>query len=267
AGTEGAIYVSFDDGDHWQSLQLNLPATSMRDLVVHGDDVVVGTHGRSFWILDDITPVRQLDAKVAQSQAHLFRPQETYRIRRSTNTDTPLPLGTPAGQNPPDGAIINYYLQAAASGPATLEIFDPAGKLVRRFASSDKPEPINPNDFAIPMYWVRPPQNLSAGGGMHRFVWDLRYPSPQSLDPEFPISAIPYATPLSPQGPAAVPGNYTVKLTAGGESYVQPLTVKMDPRVRTPAAGLAKQFALESRIAEAMNRVYEVVQEIRTLRK
>ena len=266
AGTEGAIYVSFDDGDHWQSLQLNLPATSMRDLVVHGDDIVVGTHGRSFWILDDITPLRQLDAKVAQSPAHLFRPQLTYRVRRSTNTDTPLPLDTPAGQNPPDGAIINYYLQSAASGPVLLEIFDSAGKLARRFASNEKPEPINEKDFAIPMYWVRPPQIPSAAAGMHRFVWDLRYPAPHSLEPEFPISAIPHDTPLSPQGPAALPGNYTVKLTVGGQSYMQPLTLKMDPRVKTPAAGLALQFALESRIAAAMNRNYEAVQEIRKLR-
>src|SRR5262249_41825367 len=146
-------------------------------------------------------------------------------------------------------------------------IFDSAGKLVRRFASTDKPEPVNPNDFAIPMYWVRPPQILSAGAGMRRFVWGLRFLAPPSLDPEFPVSAIPHDTPLSPQGPAALPGNYSVKLTAAGRSFVQPLTVKMDPRVKTPANGLAGQFALESRIAEAMNRAYQAVQEIRTLRK
>src|SRR5262249_55814587 len=123
AGTERGVYVSFDDGDHWQSLRLNLPASSVRDLAVHGDDLVAGTHGRSFWILDDIPPLRQISTGVAASSAHLFRPQQAIRFRHTTGTDTPLPPEVPAGQNPPDGAIMNYYLQSAASGPVTLEVF------------------------------------------------------------------------------------------------------------------------------------------------
>jgi hypothetical protein len=266
AGTERAVYVSFDDGDHWQSLQLNLPATSVRDLVIHGDDVVVGTHGRSFWILDNITPLRQFDAGVTRAQAHLFRPQVAYRVRRSTNTDTPLPPEVPAGLNPPDGAIIDYVLQSPPPGPIVLEIFDSTGKSVRRFASDDKPEPVNENEWAIPTYWMRPPRILSAEPGMHRFVWDLHYPTPKALDPEYPISAIPHDTPQVPLGPPALPGTYTVNLTAGGKTFIQPLTVKIDLRVKTPIAGLTQQFALESRIGAAMNRDYAAVQEVRSLR-
>src|SRR6185369_11512628 len=124
AGSERAVYVSFDDGANWQPLRLNMPATSIRDLVVHRDDIVVGTHGRSFWILDDITPLRQIDASVASSDAFLFAPQTAVRIQRNVNTDTPLPPEEPAGQNPPDGAIINYYLKQDASEPVVLEVFD-----------------------------------------------------------------------------------------------------------------------------------------------
>src|SRR5262249_55513228 len=142
AGTERAVFVSFNDGDDWQPLRLNMPATSIRDLVVHGDDIVVGTHGRSLWILDDITPLRQLDAQAATADVHLFRPQTAYRVRGNVNTDTPLPPEEPAGQNPPDGAIVNYYLKADSSGPVTLEILDDKGKLVRRYSSADKPEPV-----------------------------------------------------------------------------------------------------------------------------
>src|SRR5262249_770512 len=153
-------YVSFDDGDHWQSLQMNLPSTSIRDLVVHGDDIVVGTHGRSFWILDDITSLRQIDTSIAGADAHLFAPQLTYRVRRNNNTDTPLPPEIPAGQNPPDGAIFDYTLKSAASEPVTLEITDSAGKLVRRFSSADKPEVVNPDEINIPTYWIRPARTL-----------------------------------------------------------------------------------------------------------
>ncbi|PYT21219.1 MAG: hypothetical protein DMG57_39370 [Acidobacteria bacterium] len=159
AGTERAVYVSFNDGDDWQSLRLNMPATAIRDLVIHDDDLVVGTHGRSFWILDDISPLRELSAKKAESDARLFRPRLTYRVRRNQNTDTPLPPEEPAGQNPPDGAIIYYSLTSAPEEPVTLEILDAAGKLVRRYSSADKPEPIE-KDLNVPTYWVRPPRIL-----------------------------------------------------------------------------------------------------------
>jgi len=266
AGTEGSVYLSFDDGDHWQSLQLNLPHTSMRDLTIHQDDLVVGTHGRSFWILDDLTPLRQLSAAVANADAYLFRPEVTYRVQRNTNTDTPLPPEEPAGQNPPDGAILDYYLKSAASGPVTLEILDRAGKLVRQFASTDKPEEVNPKELEVPLYWVKPPQTLSTQPGMHRFVWDLHYPPPDSLYHEYPISAIVHDTPRYPLGPTAVPGEYTVKLTVAGQEYSQPLTVNMDPRVEASAAELAKQFALETRIVSAMHEDFQALQQVNGVR-
>ena len=267
AGTERTVYVSFDDGDHWQSLRLNLPATSIRDLVVHQDDIVVGTHGRSFWILDNITPLRQSDAKLASSNAFLFAPQLTYRVRRNNNTDTPLPPEEPAGQNPPDGAMLDYVLKSAPIGPVLIEISDESGKLVRRFSSTDKPEPVNEKELNIPTYWIRPARILSTHAGMHRFVWDLHYPPPDSLEHEYPISAIYRDTPRIPLGPAVLPGKYTVKLTVDGASYTQPLMIKMDPRVKTTSDGLRQQFELEMKINEAMHRDYQTLQQVRSLRQ
>lgn len=269
AGTELGVYVSFDDGDHWQSLQLNLPASSVRDLIVHGDDIAVATHGRSFWILDDITPLRQIHAKVAASEAYLFKPQVTYRLRWNQNTDTPLPPEEPAGQNPPDGAILDYFLKSASSGPVALEILDHAGKQVRRFSSDDKPEITKQElekELHVPTYWVRMPKILSAEAGMHRFVWDLHYPFPGALSHDYPISAIYGDTPREPRGPVALPGQYTVKLTVAGKSYSQPLAIKMDPRIKTPPTGLAQQFTLAMQIAEAMHQDYTALQEVKKLR-
>jgi photosystem II stability/assembly factor-like uncharacterized protein len=267
AGTERTVYVSFDDGDHWQSLRLNLPASSIRDLVVHNDDIVVGTHGRSFWILDDITALRQLDDKSANAAAHLFAPQITYRIRNNNNTDTPLPPEEPAGKNPPDGAILDYTLKSAATGPVVIEISDAAGKIVRKFSSADQAEAVNPKELNIPTYWIRPFTKPSPEPGMHRFVWDLRYPAPKSLAQEYPISAIEHDTPRDPLGPAVLPGKYAVKLTANGETMTQPLVIKMDPRVKTGVEGLRDQFLLETKIADAMNRSYEAVQQVRAARE
>jgi photosystem II stability/assembly factor-like uncharacterized protein len=267
AGTERTVYVSFDDGDQWQSLRLNLPATSIRDLVVHQDDIVIGTHGRSFWILDNITPARQIDAKVAASDAYLFAPQLTYRVRRNNNTDTPLPPEEPAGQNPPDGAMIDYILKSDATGPVAIEISDESGKPVRHFSSTDKPEPVNEKELNIPTYWIRPVRILSTQAGMHRFVWDLHYPPPDSLEHEYPISAIYHDTPRTPLGPAILPGKYTVKLTVNGTSYTQPLFIKMDPRVKTTGDGLRQQFELEMKINEATHRDYQTLQQVRSLRQ
>ena len=228
-GTERAVFVSFNDGDDWLPLRLNMPATSIRDLVIHDDDVVVGTHGRSFWILDDITPLRQLDAKVAAAPAHLFKLQAAYRVVWNLNEDTPLPPEEPGGQNPPDGAIMNYYLGKPAAGPVTLEIFDDKEKLVRRYSSADKPARIDEGKLTIPSYWLRPPQILSGQAGSHRFVWDLRFPPGKGRKGGFTMAAIYRNTP-GPQGPMVAAGQYTVKLTVDGQSYVQPLTVKSDPR-------------------------------------
>jgi photosystem II stability/assembly factor-like uncharacterized protein len=268
AGTEGSIYVSFDEGENWQPLQLNLPHTSMRDLAIHGDDLIVGTHGRSFWILDDITPLRQLSAEIAKAPVTLYRPEEATRFRWNRNTDTPLPPDTPAGKNPPDGAILDYYLAAASNKPVTLEILDAENHLVRRYASTDKPEPLEKIAAAnpIPMYWVRTQQILSAEPGMHRFVWDMHYPPPSALNHEFPISAIVHDTPQLPLGAWAMPGKYTVKLTVDGKTFTQPLTIRIDPRIQTSEADLRKQFEMEAGIVEGMSESFEALQQVRTLR-
>ncbi len=271
AGTERTVYVSWDDGDHWQSLKMNLPPTSIRDLVIHHDDVVVGTHGRSFWILDNVTPLRQFSPEVADAPAHLFAPQLTYRVRRNNNTDTPLPPEEPAGQNPPDGAMIDYWLETgtktAASGPVTLEIVDAAsGRVVRHFSSHDKPEPVNAKELNVPMYWVRPARVLSVAAGMHRLIWDLTYPAPDVLEHDYPISAIYHDTPRTPLGAAVLPGQYKVVLTVGGKSYTQRLEIRMDPRVKTSPEDLRQQFELDRKIADALHKDYEALQQVRSLR-
>ncbi|HEY0528975.1 MAG TPA: hypothetical protein VGD02_09105, partial [Gemmatimonadaceae bacterium] len=264
AGTERATYFSLDDGDHWQPLRLNMPATSIRDLVVHDDDIVVGTHGRSFWILDDMTPLRQL-ATANASNVQLFKPKLTYRFRRNRNTDTPLPPEEPAGKNPPDGALIYYRLPANVKAPVTLEFADATRRVVRRFSSTDSVPPPE-TDLNVPSYWVRPPQMLSATAGSHRFVWDLHYPPPDVLSHDYPISAIYGDTPRFPLGPSVLPGTYTVKLTADGKSYEQPLTIKMDPRVRITAAGLALQHDLGVRLNDAIRRDFAALGEVRARR-
>src|SRR5208282_1302336 len=267
AGTERSVYVSWDDGDHWQSLKMNLPPTSIRDLVIHHDDVVVGTHGRSFWILDNITPLRQFSSEVANASAHLFKPQVTYRVRRNNNPDTPLPPEEPAGQNPPDGAMLDYWLKAAPSDPVTLEVIDAStGKTVRRFSSADKPEIVDPKELNVPMYWVRPARVPSTAPGMHRFLWDLTYPAPDVLDHDYPISAIFHDTPRYPLGATVLPGEYKVVLSVGGKSFTQTLEVKMDPRVKTSPADLRRQFELDRKVADALHRDYEALQQVRSLR-
>ncbi len=270
AGTETSVWVSFDDGDHWQSLQLNLPHTSMRDLWIHDNDLIVATHGRSFWILDDITPLRQISETVAKSEAHLFKPMPAYRVRRNTNTDTPLPPDEPAGQNPPDGAVLDYFIGSPASGPVTLEILDPRGKLVRRFSSADQPE-VTEAELAktlrVPLYWVRMPKILSADAGMRRWMWDLHYPAPESERHEYPISAVPHDTPPLPPGPTALPGQYTVRLSVNGHSSSAPLTVKMDPRVKATPAGLQQQFQMETRLAAMTNQTHEASTQARSVQE
>ena len=251
AGTETAVWMSNDDGDHWQSVQYNLPHTSMRDLAIEGNDLIVATHGRSFWILDDISPLRQFDAANSQSEALLFKPGAAYRVRRSTNTDTPIPADEPAGENPPDGALIDYALPGSPAGPVTLEILDASNKVVRRYASDDKPE-VTRDEMEkqlIPMYWLRMPQTLPGTAGMHRWVWDLRCTTPTATRYEYPISAVPHDTPRTPQGPLALPGTYTVRLTANGKTLTAPLTIRMDPRVTASRADLESLFKLESQLA------------------
>ena len=268
AGTENSVWVSFDDGDHWQSLQLNLPHTSMRDLWIHDNDLIVATHGRSFWILDDITPLREVAASFSAADAHLFTPAPAYRVQRDTNTDTPLPPDEPAAANPPNGVIVDYYLSRDASAPITIEILDAHGKLVRKFSSDDKPD-VSEADLKkqlIPLYWLRPFRALPSDAGMHRWVWDLHYPAPASPRHEYPIAAIPGDTPRYPLGPTALPGAYTARLTANGKSYTTPFTVKMDPRVQISAAGLEKKFQLEMRLASLLSQTSRAVMQAGSIR-
>jgi photosystem II stability/assembly factor-like uncharacterized protein len=269
AGTETGVWVSFDDGDHWQSLQLNLPHTSMRDLWIQDNDLIVATHGRSFWTLDDIAPLRQITESVANSSAFLFKPEPAYRTRRDTNTDTPIPPDEPAGQNPPVGAILDYFFARPASGAVTLEILDAQDKLVRTFSSMDRPEATKAqlSKQLIPLYWLRPPKILSADAGMHRWVWDLHYPAPTPTRHEYPIAAVPHDTPRFPLGPRALPGKYTVRLIANGSVYTAQLTVKMDPRVKIPALGLEQQFHLQTRLASVLTRSSEAVLQARSIRE
>ncbi len=268
AGTEGSVYVSFNDGDDWQPLQLNLPHTSMRDLNIHGDDLIVATHGRSFWILDDFAPLRQLNDEVAKPAAHLFTPQKAIRFRWNRNPDTPLPPEFPAGKNPPDGAIIDYYLASAAKDPLTLEIFDSQNHLVRCFSSTDKPIPMEKlaAENPIPMYWVRPEQILSAEPGMHRFVWNLHYAPPDALEHEFPISAIYRDTPRYPLGSWVLPGAYTAKLSSGSWSFSKTLSVEMDPRIKTPPIALHRQFEMETGAVAGMNESFASLARVKSVR-
>jgi photosystem II stability/assembly factor-like uncharacterized protein len=264
AGTEQAVYVSFDDGDSWQPLRLNMPATSIRDLIVKGDDLAVATHGRGFWILDDITPLREIDDGIAAEEAHLFRPQQAIRTRWNTYTDTPLPPDEPTGQNRPDGAIVDYLLKSPAE--VAVAILDASGKVVRSYSSKDKQEPIM-DDGNVPRWWIRPPQVPSGEAGLHRLVWDLHYPAPPVLEGGYPIAAVPGNTPKEPRGPWAPPGNYTVKLTAGGKALTQSLRLMMDPRVKTGAADLQRQFTLSQRLAEAMRENFHALEQVRKARK
>lgn len=270
AGTETAVWVSFDEGDHWQSLQLNLPHTSVRDLLIHDDDLIVATHGRAFWILDDLTPLRQLTPELVNSatQARLFKPELAYRVRRDTNTDTPIPPDEPAGENPPNGGIIDYLLPKPATG-VTLEILDSQGKLVRRYSSTDKPEQTEAEleKQLIPLYWLRKQKAVAGDAGMYRWVWDLRYPPPVSSEHAYPIAAVPHDTPRYPLGPLVLPGTYTVRLTAGGVTQTSELIVKMDPRVKVTSAELQKQLDTEIQLASDVTKASHAVMQARSVRE
>jgi photosystem II stability/assembly factor-like uncharacterized protein len=262
AGTEQAVHVSFDDGESWQPLRLNMPATSIRDLVVKDDDLVVGTHGRSFWILDDITPLRQLTPAAMLEPAVLFRPQEARRFRWNKNTDTPLPPEEPAGQNPPDGAILHYLLKTPAAGSVRLEVLDGAGAVVRKYQSDDPPEPLV-EGRNIQDDWIRPPQVLSAQAGLHRFVWDLHHPPPAAAAFSYPISAVHRDTPREPRGAWAVPGAYTVRLTVDGRVLTQPLRLEMDPRVKASTEDLRAQLDRSREVALDMARTRDALERVR----
>jgi hypothetical protein len=252
AATENGVYVSFDGGVRWQSLQQNLPHTSVRDLIVHDNDLVVATHGRGFWILDDVEPLRELAGGAAAP--HLFTPEHAYRVRRSTNTDTPLPPEEPSGQNPPDGAIVDYAL-ASPANRVVLSFYDTQGRLERRYSSDDAaPAPIPHLDK--PAYWERPFVRPATSAGMHRFVWDLRETAPRSTVQDLPISAVPHDTPRTPEGPLVTPGTYVVRLSIDGKISEQRFVVLMDPRVSISHEALAMQYSLSRRLESLMNRSF-----------
>ncbi len=248
AGTAEGVFVSFDDGGHWQSLELDLPQAWVRDLLVHGDDLIAATQGRAIWVLDDVTPLRQLASAVSGGQsvptllrepAHLFTPEVAWRVHPDNNRDTPLPPETPIGRNPPAGVPIDYWLGHGVRGPVSLEIRDAAGALVRRFSSDEKPETV-PADRYFDAEWLRPEQRLAATPGMHRFVWNLRRARPRAIRYEYSIRAVfGEDTPTEVEGAFVLPGRYTVELKTSAGAYRAPLTIRLDPRVRTSAADLA----------------------------
>ena len=240
AGTESQVWYSLDDGDHWTSLRLNMPAQSIRDLIIKDADVALGTHGRGFWILDDISALRQIPASGAKTQ--LFKPALATRVRYSMYTDTPVPPDEPMAENPPDGAVIDYFLAGDAKS-VTLDVVDASGRVVRHYSSDDKFEP--PHDTGNwPWYWYRPLHAIGTKAGVQRAVWDLHFAPPPVTNFSMPISATPYNTLPVPQGPFAAPGRYSVKLTVDGAVFTQPLTVRIDPRIKTPAAALKEQATL-----------------------
>ena len=268
AATEKSVWMSTDDGEHWSSLQLNLPHTSMRDLAIHDGDLIVATHGRAFWILDDIGPLRQDAAAFAHAEAMLLKPAAAVRVRQSTGTDTPIPPDEPAGRNPPTGAVLDYYLGHPPAGGVTLEISDSQGRLVRRVSSTD-PAPRTAEEAEhelIPAYWIRPAKPLGTGAGLHRFVWDLRYAAPRAAQRSYPISAVPGDTPRGPLGPLAVPGEYRVRLFVGTRHWDQPLTIEPDPRVRAAARDYSAQLDTARPLAEALDLSTAALLEARSLR-
>ena len=238
-GTEREVYFSIDEGENWQSLRMDMPASSVRDLVIKDDDLVVGTHGRSAWIMDNIEPLRQI-AKARSAGNYLFKPSLATRVRWNMFLDTPLPPEEPSGENPPDGTYLDYYLSENAS-EVSLEILDSDGDLIRKYASSDEPEFVDTTALPHPTYWIKPWQSLKAEAGHHRFVWDLRYPDPPGSDREFAISAVYMQTPSGPKGPYVHPGEYTVRLNVDGNTQTQKITVRLDPRVEIADSALQMQ--------------------------
>jgi photosystem II stability/assembly factor-like uncharacterized protein len=268
AATDAQVWVSYDDGEHWESLRLNMPAISVRDIAVkddstcHCSDLVIGTHGRGFWILDNITTLRQAAVARAADTPYLFAPPVALRVRFATNDPTPWPREMPAGENPLPGGIIDYRLARDASAPVTLQIRDASGTVVRRYSSADlelDPHPaLDPVAYNrvcqatpsapfcnVPLYWPAKPIRLHTRAGMHRFAWDLRMDplpreTPQEVNDEEATGAVPGRTYPQVDAPWAPPGAYRVELTVDGTTFTQPLTLRLDPRVRTPAPALGQ---------------------------
>ena len=280
AALDAGVFVSFDGGDQWQSLSLNMPAAWCRDLAIEQNNLIVATYGRALWALDDISPLRELAAHasdVTASNAYLFAPAPAVRMQWDTYTDTPLNPDVPAAVNPPDGAAIDYYLKSAPPEDIKLEVFDAAGKLIRFYSSAGAASlgyKVN-----VPDYWLAPAPVLPKNAGLHRFVWDLRYPDPDQLlytyygihvdyfEYTLADHAIPHNTPWhEPQGPMVVPGRYEIRLTVGGVTYKQPITVKLDPRLNVSTEELQTQLDLAQKIAADMGATYEGYNQVAKLR-
>ena len=261
AGSETQVWFSLDDGDHWHSLRGNMPAISIRDLIIKDDDIAVGTHGRGFWILDNTTALRQWNATTANAPATLFKPAVATRVRYSMYTDTPVPPDEPRAENPPDGAMIDYYLSRDAQR-VTLEILNAGGRVVRTFASSD-PTPVPTDAGNWPRYWFRPAMAPSVKAGLQRFTWDLHY-ARSSTECSLPISGTPYNTKCEPEGPWVMPGVYTARLTVDGAVQSQTFNVRMDPRVKTPAVALKQQHDLSVALYDAIVEATTLASEART---
>ncbi len=257
AGTEKGVSISFDGGDSWQSLQLNLPVTSVRDIDVHGDDVVIATHGRGLWILDDATPLRQAEPGLGRSEPSLFTPATAVRMRPAGFTGTPLPKDEPRGENPPLGAMLDYVLDHVPAGPVTLSILDEKGDLVRRYSSTDKLPALSREERRLAPEWLKPPVVLPATPGMHRFVWPLRYPAPPALARGNTFA----------DGVWAPPGRYIVELDADGRRVTRPLVVEPDPRVVLEPAAYGRQFELARRVERARESVAVAMKEAEGLHK
>ena len=260
AGTERAVYFSLDDGGYWQSLRMNMPATSIRDLVIKDHDLVIGTHGRSIWIMDNIGPLREL-ADRENSETVLFSPPDAYRVRWNMFSDTPLPPEEPAGENPPDGAILDYYLGDDRS-EVKLTIKNTRGDVIRVYSSNDPLEMVDTTALPHPTYWIRPKVRPETTKGHHRFVWDLRYTPPPGSRRQFSIAAVHQRTPSGPHGPYVPPGEYKVVLQAGGVEIEKTITVKMDPRVTASREDIALQSALSFRCYQGYLNLQELKEEI-----
>ncbi|MFC3879803.1 WD40/YVTN/BNR-like repeat-containing protein [Algoriphagus namhaensis] len=260
AGTEREVYFSIDDGENWQSLRNNMPATSIRDLVIHEDDLVVGTHGRSIWILDNVSPLREL-AKAGKSAAYLYSPSDTYRVRWNMFSDTPLPPEEPTGENPPDGAILDFQLNEEVEH-VKLEILDSEGNVIRTYARDDEPEKIDTTALPHPTYWIKPQQSLGTSTGHHRFIWDLRHEPPKGSQREFSIAAVYKKTPSGPRGPFVHPGTYAVRLTVDGVSQEKPIQIILDPRVEITQEALRLQTELSMQCYKGYHDLEEIKEAI-----
>ncbi|HEY1582059.1 MAG TPA: hypothetical protein VGF73_03045 [Chthoniobacterales bacterium] len=249
AGTELGVYVSFDDGGHWQSLQMNLPTSPVRDLVVKDDDLVVATHGRSFWVLDDLTPLRQVSEQIAQAEMTLYQPQTAVRLHYPEEVD----IHQAAGKNPSPGAIIDYYFKDAPKGEVTIEILDAQGTTVRHLSSKENEKETQPPEWPDQ---VETPRTIPAKAGMNRFAWDLRYDDPVQTSGAFYYGS-------GPRGPLALPGEYQVRLTTNGKSQTVPLELAIDPRIKGSETALRKSFELSVRVTQRFSQLHQSINEIR----